>query len=247
MPRPVWFEIPADDMQRAIKFYADAFGWRISKMEWTMEYWVIETPGGPGTCMGGAIMPRAAGACTRNTIDVPSLDECFEKIRGAGGRVVSDKMPIPSGMFAVCVDTEGNEFGVMELSPGNMPEIRQVQANGVLGVTHFDLPADDVARAIGFYETVFGWQISKWEGPMDYWMVSTGPASELGMDGGLLARQEGACNANTVKVPDADEYAGKVEAAGGSITMDKHELPGVGWYVMCEDTEGNGFGLLQPL
>ena len=37
-------------------------------------------------------------------------------------------------------------------------------------VIHFELPADDPRRAIAFYEKVFGWTISKWEGPMDYWL-----------------------------------------------------------------------------
>ena len=41
-------------------------------------------------------------------------------------------------------------------------------------VIHFDLPADDVGRAKDFYEKVFGWSFSKYAGPMEYWLVSTG-------------------------------------------------------------------------
>lgn len=247
MPRPVWFEIPADDTQRAIEFYTAVFGWKVTKLDWLMEYWVIETPGGPGSCMGGAIMPRAAAPCTRNTIAVPSLDAFLTKVTDAGGKVASEKMPIPSGTFVVCQDSEGNEFGMMENVQGGGPPPQELRADGMFSVAHFDLPADDVERAIAFYEAVFDWQISKWAGPMDYWLVSTGQAPEPGMDGGLSARQEGGCVSNTVLVPDADEYRAKVEAAGGQIMMGKHEIPGVGWFVMCEDTEGNGFGLLQPL
>lgn len=36
---------------------------------------------------------------------------------------------------------------------------------------HFEIPADDPARAIEFYRAVFGWTFQKWEGPMPYWMV----------------------------------------------------------------------------
>ncbi len=38
-------------------------------------------------------------------------------------------------------------------------------------VVHFEIPADDPARAVKFYEKVFGWKFQKWEGPMEYWLV----------------------------------------------------------------------------
>ena len=41
-------------------------------------------------------------------------------------------------------------------------------------VVHFEIPADDPVRAAKFYEDVFGWKIEKWEGPFDYWLVTTG-------------------------------------------------------------------------
>jgi uncharacterized protein len=35
-------------------------------------------------------------------------------------------------------------------------------------VIHFELNADDPARAAEFYKKVFGWKIEKWSGPQDY-------------------------------------------------------------------------------
>ena len=54
--------------------------------------------------------------------------------------------------------------------------------------THFEIQAGDPARAIKFYESVFGWSFQKWDGPMPYWMVTTGPDSKPGINGGLHAR-----------------------------------------------------------
>ena len=54
-------------------------------------------------------------------------------------------------------------------------------------VVHFDVYADDVERAIAFYQTVFGWTIAKVEG-MDYWLITTGEG-ERGIDGGLSKRE----------------------------------------------------------
>ncbi len=51
---------------------------------------------------------------------------------------------------------------------------------------HFEISADDPARAIEFYRTVFGWSFQKWEGPMPYWMVQTGNNGP-GIDGGRRA------------------------------------------------------------
>ena len=55
-------------------------------------------------------------------------------------------------------------------------------------VVHFELPADDPQRAVGFYEKVFGWTITKWEGPFDYWLVTTGSDDELGINGAITPR-----------------------------------------------------------
>jgi predicted enzyme related to lactoylglutathione lyase len=112
-------------------------------------------------------------------------------------------------------------------------------------VVHFEIPADDPERAVKFYEDVFGWAIKKWEGPADYWLVTTGEAPEVGIDGGIERRREGVVTRNTVDVPDLDEYMRKVEAAGGKVIEPRTALPRVGWYAYCADTEGNVFGLMQ--
>lgn len=56
-------------------------------------------------------------------------------------------------------------------------------------VIHFEIHAGEPARAISFYEKVFGWTFQKWEGPMEYWLVITGPDDQPGINGGLLPRR----------------------------------------------------------
>ena len=49
---------------------------------------------------------------------------------------------------------------------------------------HFEIPADQPERASAFYRDVFGWQFRKWDGPMPYWLITTGPrASEASTAG----------------------------------------------------------------
>jgi hypothetical protein len=47
----VWFEIPADDMNRAKSFYHTLFGWKISAFPGMQDYWHIDT-GGPDGLSG---------------------------------------------------------------------------------------------------------------------------------------------------------------------------------------------------
>ena len=109
---------------------------------------------------------------------------------------------------------------------------------------HFELPMDEPDRALKFYSDIFGWKVQKWDGPMEYWMVDTGEGP--GINGGMLRRPHpGATTVNTLGVDSVDDYAAKVEASGGKITVPKMAIPGVGYLVYCTDTEGNLFGMMQ--
>lgn len=111
-------------------------------------------------------------------------------------------------------------------------------------VTHFDISADDADRAIRFYENVFGWKFNKWDGPMNYWLISTGDGP--GIDGGLGLKSESQMpDMNTIEVPSADDCIAKVQDSGGKILAPKRAIPGVGWFAAFEDTEGNKFGLME--
>jgi len=118
-------------------------------------------------------------------------------------------------------------------------------------VIHFEIHADDPDRAVRFYRELFGWEFSKWGGPMDYWLITTGPDNQPGINGGLLRRQ---CPIDgqaviayvcTVDVPSVDEYAARITALGGQIALPKMPIPGVGWLAYGKDTEGNIFGIMQ--
>ena len=87
-------------------------------------------------------------------------------------------------------------------------------------VVHFEIHAENPERAIQFYQKSFGWEFQKWEGPMDYWLVMTGPKDQPGIDGGLVPRQveiDGQAviaYVCTIDVPDIDAT---VSAAGRAL------------------------------
>jgi uncharacterized protein len=114
-------------------------------------------------------------------------------------------------------------------------------------VVHFEMPADDVERASDFYESVFGWKIRRWEGPIQYWLATTGDEADMGIDGAVARRTPPIERlVVTIGVGDLDDTVTKLVAAGGRALDEKQAVPGVGWHRYCEDTEGNVIGVLQP-
>ena len=57
-------------------------------------------------------------------------------------------------------------------------------------IVHFEIHADDPERAARFYEAVLGWTSQKWDGPADYWLMTTGDPAERGIDGAVMKRPE---------------------------------------------------------
>ena len=120
-------------------------------------------------------------------------------------------------------------------------------------VVHFEIQADDVARAKAFYEKTFDWKIAplmtKEQGGMDYWGLTTGAEGTPGINGGMYQRTpENVLKTYdcTLEVADIDAAVAAVKANGGTITKEKSEIPGVGWLAGALDTEGNKFGMMQP-
>lgn len=113
------------------------------------------------------------------------------------------------------------------------------------GIVHFEINADDPKRAAKFYEKIFGWKVSMWEGPVDYWLVSTGSSDKPGINGAIMERMEKGTITIFVDVPSVGEFLKKIVQAGGKALTEKTAIPGVGYSAYCMDTEGNLFGLFQ--
>ena len=107
----VHFEIFCDEEERASKFYAELFGWKLERIAGT-KYWNITTQEG------------AAGGLTHrfnpiqkiiNYFGVPSVREASARVEALGGRILVPRMAVPkAGYYSLCKDAEGNIFGLWE-------------------------------------------------------------------------------------------------------------------------------------
>ncbi|MES2124576.1 MAG: VOC family protein [Gemmatimonadota bacterium] len=117
---------------------------------------------------------------------------------------------------------------------------------------HFEIHCENAERAANFYRTLFGWTITKWDGPWEYWLVGTGSGTP-GIDGALVSRRGPAPAADapvsayviTMDVASCDDSVAAITANGGTIALPKMPIPGIGWLAYGKDTEGNIFGVMQ--
>lgn len=116
-PNVVWFEIPADDVERARMFYSKLFGWKVDKFPGptTKPYWLIDTGADDASRNGGMMERQFPRHTITNYVAVPSVDKAAAKVEKLGGKICMPKTAVPQmGYFVVCNDTENNQFALWE-------------------------------------------------------------------------------------------------------------------------------------
>lgn len=112
----VWFEIPADNVARARKFYSALFGWKIKQFPGAKDYWHIDVGGADRMRDGGMLARKHPEQPITNYISVPSVVKAMAKVKKLGGCVCVPKTAVPKmGYFAICCDTEDNTFALWEM------------------------------------------------------------------------------------------------------------------------------------
>jgi uncharacterized protein len=109
-------------------------------------------------------------------------------------------------------------------------------------MVHVEIPAGDTAKAREFWSSLFGWQFQAFEGsPSEYLMTQLSDTT-----GGAIYQAEGSERGPRVyfDVDDINAGAARVKELGGEAD-DPMPVPGMGWFTICKDVEGNNFGLWQ--
>jgi hypothetical protein len=126
MANIAYFEIPADNIDRAKKFYNALLGWKIeptksmgdpAKMK-VMQYQdVITGDAQEGTLSMGGMYKRQMKENIMAYAMVDDLDKVLAKLEKLGGKIAVPKMEVKGvGWTAVIMDTEGNTIGLWKPS-----------------------------------------------------------------------------------------------------------------------------------
>jgi len=116
-------------------------------------------------------------------------------------------------------------------------------------VAHFEIYTDNPEAVQSFYREIFGWNFQKFEGgPVEYWLITTGPDDQPGINGGVTRPREGQNpgTLNTIAVASLDQTIKAIEQRGGKICVPKMAIPRVGWLAYAEEPAGNVFGIIEP-
>ena len=122
----VHFEVPADDLERAKKFYSETFGWSLQQMGPDMGNYVLATttesgdrgPIKPGAINGGMAKRGQSFTAPSFSIDVPNIEKAVEKIKAGGGETLGDILTVGDmGRMVYFKDSEGNVMSLWETAP----------------------------------------------------------------------------------------------------------------------------------
>ena len=109
-----WFEIPATDFARAVRFYEAIFASPLlHHADWpNMAIFPYERPAISGAIVSGNRKPCAEGTVIYLNCE-GRIDQVLRRVEKAGGRIVEPKNHIPNvGWVAEMFDTEGNRIGL---------------------------------------------------------------------------------------------------------------------------------------
>lgn len=122
-------------------------------------------------------------------------------------------------------------------------------------VVHFEMPAEDPQRMMSFYTKVFDWETKQLGPEMGNFVTANTTESENNMpkkpgtiNGGFYKKTGDVAQTTTVtiQVDDIKAFKEKIVKAGGKLSGDIMDMPGLGWFLSFFDTEGNRVNLMQP-
>jgi len=155
---PCWIDTSQPDPKGALPFYRDLFGWDFEDMmppESEGSYFIGRIRGGDVAAVGSTPQGAPAVATWNTYIWVDSADDTADKVRAAGGAVLSEPFDVlDAGRMTVLADPEGAVF--MAWQPKNHKGAQIVNEHGSLNFN--GLATRDAEAAKAFYGKVFGWQ-----------------------------------------------------------------------------------------
>ena len=256
----IWYELMTSDANAAARFYGAVVGWQIAgqadPLAGGMDYRLIARDDGGSA--GGVLqfapdmLANGAHPAWVAYIHVTNVDLAVQAITADGGQVLMPKMTLPVGEIAMVTDPTGAPFYVMTPvpPPGKPDAVSDVfSVDRPQHIRWNELRSPDLARAQAFYARHFGFQFNESMpmGPQfgDYQFIDHGGLRLGGM----------------MRLPDAEGPGGwtfyfgvrsalaakrAVEAHGGAVVMDLHQVPGGDWVVIATDPQGARFGIVGP-
>jgi predicted enzyme related to lactoylglutathione lyase len=239
-----WFEHVSADPGKAAQFYAGLFGWAVKPVGMGAGTYDMICSGDAG--IGGFVREAAQPAHWASWISVPDVDAAYSNALAAGANAVAPPADYADiGRGATFVDPTGARICIWHSRQGDREDSDEA---AVGDWTWNELSTPDPAKAIAFYESVFGYTHQEMDmgehGKYHVLHTSDGRAR-----GGVMKLPHADATPMWrpyVRVEDADAVASRVAPAGGMLLMPPADIPDVGRIGMLLDPMGAAVGFIKP-
>ena len=240
--RFIWHELVTGDVQRALGFYGELFGWRSREMDMG--------PGGTYTLLSigdkdvGGIAPPATGQPPHwlGYVTSEDVDATAKSAKALGATIVVPPTDIPNvGRFALLIDPQGAAIAPMR-SLDEAPEVER-PATGTF--CWDELLSTDQAGSVAFHTKLFGYETKAMDmGPMGTYQVLTKGEKQRG---GIMQAPPGVPThwLAYVVVDDVDASAARVARLGGKVVAPAADIPGIGRFSVIQDPTGATVALFK--
>lgn len=168
---PCWIDTTQPDPEAAARFYEGLFGWEFEDVMppgSERKYLIGRIRGGDVAAVSSRPEGAPPGSVWNTYVWVNSADETAEKVREAGGSVLSEPFDVmDSGRMAVFTDPEGAVFAVWQANQHKGSRI--VNEHGSLNFNNLNTSDPESAKA--FYRAVFGWDTLELDGGFQTWTL----------------------------------------------------------------------------
>lgn len=242
---PCWADLWTSDVEGSRRFYSQLFGWEALEPSPDFGgYWMFEREGAPTAGGMGSMGDVVADDSWKPYFCTDDIDSALKSAEGAGAVVLGGAMPVADlGVQAVLADPTGAKFGLWQ--PGTFAGFRVLAEPGA--PSWFELHTSDHARAVAFYQELFGYEIARTADTDEFRYFTfrvRGSDEDLGgmMDSSRWLPQGAEHWAIYWLVEDAQSAADRVKALGGSVRQGPDDTP-YGILTVAADPAGAEFKL----
>jgi predicted enzyme related to lactoylglutathione lyase len=240
---PSWVDIGVHDIEAAVTFYTQLFGWEAEDAgPDSGGYHMLRKNGKFVAGLGPAQDPGPPRWTTYVT--VADADATAAAVKDAGGTVLLEPMDVmDAGRMAVFADPTG---AVCSIWQPNL-HIGSQLANEPGSFTWTELESRDPETAAAFYGAVFGWKAETETEPMPYTQFLLDGKSVAGMMDVTGRVPDEVPNHWMVyfAVDDADATTAATTEAGGQAVVGPMDIPDMGRFAVLTDPQGATFAVIK--
>jgi predicted enzyme related to lactoylglutathione lyase len=249
----IWYELITPDPEGAKAFYDAVVGWSIGERA-PVEHDYRMIGRSDGGFAGGVLRlsdemrQHGTRPMWLGYVGVDDVDATIAQIEAKGGKALVPPFDIEVGRIAMAADPQGNPFYIMKpVPPADAPDTESdvFSPDAEQRVSWNELSTADPAAARAFYGELFGWTSEDFMPMGEYgeYRFLDHDGTRIGAVCGVMPGGSGGWR-YYVQVPSISKAVEAVQAGGGTITVEPHEVPGGDHIIIGRDPQGAEFALV---